>query len=145
MSVFLKISGMILLMFCLSLVNFGQWSLNLLKLYLNLRSLKWRRATWRLVRKIYPFGWETLKTSLLRGLIKSKILLLKVKYEADLRISDSNLFHLINVDKKRINEKVVPYVKLENHQVLIISYLVRIASWRIKLYKYFRDCSLTIL
>ena len=80
------------------------------------------------MRKIYPFGWETLKTSLLRGLIKSKIRLLKVKYEADLRISDSNLFHLINVDKKRINEKVVPYVKLENHQVLIISYLVRIAT-----------------
>ena len=53
------------------------------------------------MRKIGPFGCETLKTSLLRGLIKSKILLLKVKYEADLRISDSNLFHLINVDEKK--------------------------------------------
>ena len=53
------------------------------------------------MRKIDPFGCETLKTSLLRGLIKSKILLIKVKYEADLPISDSNLFHLINVDEKK--------------------------------------------
>ena len=31
-----------------------------------------------------PFGWLTLKTSLLQGLIKFKIFFLKVKYEGEL-------------------------------------------------------------
>ena len=77
------------------------------------------------MRKISPFGWLTLKTSLLQGLIKFKIFLFKVEYEGESRISEFNLFHSTNADgKKRIKEKIIPYFKLENRQVLTISCLV---------------------
>ena len=121
-SVFLKMLGIILSIlsrrFCLSLVNFGQWRKKWFnvsiskpqvqiglseskKLCLNLCSLKWQRPSWRLVRKSSPFGWLTLKTSLLRGLIKFKIFFLKVEYEGELRISASNLFHSTNANEKK--------------------------------------------
>ena len=68
------------------------------------------------------FRWLTLKT--LRGLIEFKILL-KVEYEGELRISESNLFHSANADgKKELKEKVIPYFKLENHQFFTNSCLV---------------------
>ena len=47
---------------------------------------------------------------------------LKVELEGELRLSEFNLFHSINDDgQKRIEEEVIPYFNLENHQVLIIS------------------------
>ena len=47
---------------------------------------------------------------------------LKVELEGELRLSEFNLFHSINDDgQKRIEEDVIPYINLENHQVLIIS------------------------
>ena len=59
------------------------------------------------MRKISPFGWLTLKASLLRGLIKSTIFLLKAEYEGELRISKSNLFHSTNTDgKKELRKKL---------------------------------------
>ena len=77
------------------------------------------------MRKISPFEWLTLKRSLLPGLIKFKILFLKVEYEGELRISESNLFYLTNADgKKEMKEKVIPYFKLRNHEVLTISCLL---------------------
>ena len=51
------------------------------KLHLNLCSYKWLGPMQRQVRKISPFAWLTLKTSLLRGLIKFKIFFLKVEYK----------------------------------------------------------------
>ena len=50
--------------------------------------------------KISRFGWLTLKTSLLQGLIKFKIFFLKVEDEGELRIFETNLFHSINADGK---------------------------------------------
>ena len=50
--------------------------------------------------KIRRFGWLTLKTSLLQGLIKFKIFFLKVEYEEELRIFEPKLFHSINADGK---------------------------------------------
>ena len=47
---------------------------------LNLFSLKWLRPTRRRVRKTIPFGWLTLKTSLLWGLKKFEIFFWKVEY-----------------------------------------------------------------
>ena len=58
------------------------------------------------MRKNSAFGWLTFKTSLLRDLIKFKTILLKVQYEGELRISESNLFHSTNADGKRIKKKV---------------------------------------
>ena len=58
------------------------------KLCLNLCCLKWLRPTQTRVRKISPFGWLTLKTSLQRGLIKFKKFFLKVEYEGVLRIPE---------------------------------------------------------
>ena len=52
------------------------------------------------MRKISPFGWLTLKALLLQGLIKFKSFLLKTEYKGELRISESNLFHLTNADEK---------------------------------------------
>ena len=71
------------------------------KLCLNLCSLIWLRPTWRRVKKNSPFGWLTLKTLLLQGLIKFKIFFLKVKYEGELWISESILFHTTNADEKK--------------------------------------------
>ena len=51
--------------------------------------------------KISPFVWLTLRTSLLRGLIKFKIFFLKVEYEGELRISEFDLFHSTNADRKK--------------------------------------------
>ena len=109
-------------MFCLSVVNFGQWikkwfnisvsksqiqiGLSVFKkLCLNLSSLKWLRSKWRRVRKMSPFGWLTLKTLLLHSFIKFKIFFLKIKYEGELPISKSNLFHSINADGKKKNQE----------------------------------------
>ena len=122
MLAFLKMSRMILSIlsrrFSLSLVYLGQWrkrwfnvSISIpqmrieltvsKKLCLNLWSLKWLRTTRRRVRKISPFVWLTLRTSLLRGLIKFKIFFLKVEYEGELRISEFDLFHSTNADRKK--------------------------------------------
>ena len=128
MSAFLKMSGMILSIlsrrFCLSLVNLGQWRKKWFnvsiskpqmqiglsvskKLCLDLCSLKWLRPTWRRVRKISPFVWLTLKKSLPRGLMKFKTFFLKVEYEGELRISESDLFHSTNADgKKKLRKKL---------------------------------------
>ena len=92
---------------------------------LNLCFLKRLRPTRRQVRKISPFGWLTLKTSLLRGLRKFKIFSLKIEYEGEQPKSECNLFHSTNADgKKRIKKKVIPYFTLGNHQVLTISCFV---------------------
>ena len=122
MLAFLKMSRMILSIlsrrFSLSLVYLGQWrkrwfnvSISIpqmrieltvsKKLCLNLWSLKWLRTTRRRVRKISPFVWLTWRTSLLRGLIKFKIFFLKVEYEGELRISEFDLFHSTNADRKK--------------------------------------------
>ena len=102
----------------LSLVNLGQWrkkrfnvSISELqiqlglrvskKLCLNLYSFKWLRPMRRRVRKVTPFGWLTLKTSLLRGLMKFKIFFFKVKYEGELRIPKSNLFIQLMLIKRK--------------------------------------------
>ena len=62
----------------------------------------------------------TLKTSLLRGLIKFNCFFLKFEYEGELQISEPNLFRSTNNDrKKEIKEKVIPYVKLGNPQAFI--------------------------
>ena len=127
MLVFLKMSGTILSIlsrrFCFLLVNLEQWRKKWIhvlisstqtqiwlsaskKLCLNLCYLKWIRPTRRRMRKISPFGWLTLKTLLLWDLIKFKTILLKVQYEGELRISESNLFHSTNADGKRIKKKV---------------------------------------
>ena len=59
------------------------------------------------MRKISSFGWLTLKTLLLPGLIKLKISYLKVEYEAELRISESNLYHSTNADgNKELRKKL---------------------------------------
>ena len=48
--------------------------------------------------------------------MKFKTFFLKVEYEGELRIFESNLFHSTNADekkkKKRIKEKVIPYCNL---------------------------------
>ena len=126
MSVFLQMLWMILSFlsrrFCLSLVNLRQWrnkwfnvSISKLQLHiglsvskklrLSLCCLTWLKPTRRLVRKFSPFGWLTLKTSLLRGLIKFKTFFLKVKYEGEFRTSKSNLFHSTDADgsKRTLN------------------------------------------
>ena len=48
--------------------------------------------------KISPFEWLTLKTSILQGLIKFKILFLNIEYEGEFEISESILFHPTNSD-----------------------------------------------
>ena len=68
------------------------------KLCLNLCCRKWLRQTLRRVRKVSRFGWLTLKLLLLGGLIKFKIFSLKVEYERELRLCESNLFHSTNAD-----------------------------------------------
>ena len=51
--------------------------------------------------KISPLGWLTLKTSLLRGLIKFKMFSLKTEYEEELGISKLNLLHSTTADGKK--------------------------------------------
>ena len=63
----------------------------------------------------------------LGGLIKYKIFFLKTGHEGELQIFESNLFHSTNADGKKINEKVIPYFKLGNPQVLTISCLAWVA------------------
>ena len=63
----------------------------------------------------------------LRDLIKYKIFFLKTEYEGALQIFESNLFNSTNADGKKINEKVIPYFKLGNPQVLTISCLAWVA------------------
>ena len=70
------------------------------KLCLNLCSLKLLRPTRRRVTTMIPFGWITLKTSLLRGLIKFRMSFLKIENEGELGITESNLFHSTDVDGK---------------------------------------------
>ena len=57
------------------------------------------------MRKINPFGYLTLKTSLLQGLTKFIIFFLKVEYEGELRIPKSNLFHSTNANEKKKRKK----------------------------------------
>ena len=71
------------------------------KLCLTLCSIKWLRPTRRWVRKINPFEWLMLKGSLLRGRTKFETSFLKIEYEGELRISESNLFHSVNADEKK--------------------------------------------
>ena len=97
------------------------------KLCLNLCSLKLLRPEQRRVRQISPFGWLTLRILSLRGLIKYKTFFLKTEHERELRIFESNLFQSTNADGKKINEKVIPYFKLGNPQVLTISCLAGVA------------------
>ena len=53
------------------------------------------------MKKISPLGWLTLKTSLLRGLIKFKMFFLKTEYEEELGISKLNLLHSTTADGKK--------------------------------------------
>ena len=53
------------------------------------------------MRKISPLDWLTLKTSLLRGLIKFKMFFLKTEYEEELGISKLNLLHSTTADGKK--------------------------------------------
>ena len=53
------------------------------------------------MRKISPLGWLTVKTSLLRGLIKFKMFFLKTEYEEELGISKLNLLHSTTADGKK--------------------------------------------
>ena len=56
----------------------------------------------------------TVKDIVIRGLIKSKIFFLKVEYEGELRIFESNLFHSTNADgKKELRKKLLPTLKWE--------------------------------
>ena len=162
MSVFLKKFEMIFSIlsrrFCLSLVNLGQlrkkWfnvseskpqvkiELSVSKnLCLNLCFLKWLRATRRRMRKINPFGWLTLKTSLLRGLVKFKIFFLKVEYERELRI-----FHSTNADgKKELRKKLFLNLNwgITKFRLFLVWYKMLLEG--INSCKYFGYCSLTIL
>ena len=54
------------------------------------------------MRKTSPFGWLTVKTFSLRGLITFKIFSLKVEYEGELRTSECNLLHSTNADTKNL-------------------------------------------
>ena len=150
-------------MFCLSVVNFGQWrkkwfnvsvsksqiqiGLSVFKkLCLNVSSLKWLRSKWRRVRKMSPFGWMTLKTLLLRSFIKFKIFFLKVKYEGELPISKSNLFHSINADgKKKKSRKLFITSNWEITKVWLFFVWHELLFEGIMSKKYFRDCSLKIM
>ena len=51
--------------------------------------------------KNQSFWIADVKTSLLRGLMKFKTFFLKVEYEGELRIFESNLFHSTNADEKK--------------------------------------------
>ena len=53
------------------------------------------------MRKISPCGRLTLKTLLLRGIIKFKNFFLKVGYEGKLLISESNSFCSANADGEK--------------------------------------------
>ena len=53
------------------------------------------------INQIPPFGWLTLKTSLLRGIIKFTFFLKKIEYGGELRISDYKSVHLTNADRKK--------------------------------------------
>ena len=122
MPAFLKMPGILVSIlsrrFCFSLANLGQWikkcfdvstskpQIEIIlsvskKLCLKFCSLKWLRPTQRRVRKISLFGWLTLKTLLLRGLIKSKISSLKIEFKGELQIFEFNLFHSTNADRKK--------------------------------------------
>ena len=49
-----------------------------------------------------------MKIPLLWGLMKFKIFFLKVEYEGELQISESNLFHSTNTDgKKELRKKLI--------------------------------------
>ena len=75
------------------------------------------------MRKISPFGWLTLKILLLRGPIKFNVFFLKVEYEGEFQIYESNFFHSTNVDGKEL-KNTIPYFKLRKNQVLTMSCLV---------------------
>ena len=100
------------------------------------------------MRKNSPFGWLRLKPSLLRGLIKFKISILKVGYEGELQMSEYNLFHLTNADgkkKKKIRKKLFLILnwRITKFRLFLVWYEMLFKG--IKSYKYFGDCSLTIL
>ena len=96
--------------------------------------------------KISPYGWLTLKTSLLRGLIKLKIYYLKIEYEGELQISESNLFHSTNANgKKEIKKELFLILNwgITKFRLFVVWYEMLFEG--IKSYKYFEDFSLTIL
>ena len=100
------------------------------------------------MRKSSPFGWLTLKPSLLRGLIKFKISILKVGYEGELQMSEYNLFHSTNTDekkKKKIRKKLFLILnwRITKFRLFLVWYEMLFKG--IKSYKYFGDYSLTIL
>ena len=114
-------------------------------LCLNLCSLKWLRVAWRQVRKIVYFGWLMLKTLLLRGLIKFQIFFLKVEYEGELRILESNLFHSTNADGKKKSKKLFLTLHWEITKFWLLPVWYELLFEGIKSHKYFGNCSLTIL
>ena len=61
------------------------------------------------------------KNEFIRDLMKFKIFFLKIKYEGELRISESNLFHSNNAGGKKKLRKVISYFIQGNHQVLTAS------------------------
>ena len=110
--------------FCLTLVDLWQWRNNWFSVSISICAPKWLRPTRRRVRNVTPFGWLTLKTSkkqLLRGLTKIKIFFIKIKYEWESRVTESNLSHSANADE---NKELRKNYSLENHQVLTISCFV---------------------
>ena len=68
--------------------------------------------------------------SLRRGPIKFKIFFLKIEEKGKQPKSEYSLFHSINADGKKKNEKGIPYFRLGNRQVLTISCLAWIGFWR---------------
>ena len=119
--------------FCLSLVNLGsgkkseQIQIGLSgskKLCLDLYLLEWLIPMSRQVSKISPFGWQTLKTLILQGLVKFKIFFLKIGYE----FIGTTSFHSTNDGgKKELTRKL--FLSL-NWGRITVSYLVWIIIWR---------------
>ena len=93
------------------------------------------------MRKISPFGWLTLRTTLLRGFIN-----VKVKYEGELQISEFNLFHSTKVDgEKELEKNLFLTLNLEITKFRLFLVCYELLFEVINSNKYFGECSLTIL
>ena len=93
------------------------------------------------MRKISPFGWLTLRTTLLRGFIN-----VKVKYEGELQISESNLFHSTKVDgEKELEKNLFLTLNLEITKFRLFLVCYELLFEVINSNKYFGEGSLTIL